>query len=81
MIWTCPRDRRRFRKEYFLGSKNLKSESATRASERRAAPDGFDHSGSNSVELNIAGRKAIVCASSQGLGLACATSLAREACR
>ena len=29
------------------------------------------------MDLHIAGRKAIVCASSQGLGLACATSLAR----
>ena len=30
------------------------------------------------VDLGIAGRKAIVCASTQGLGLACATSLAGE---
>jgi 3-oxoacyl-[acyl-carrier protein] reductase len=30
------------------------------------------------MDLGIAGRKAIVCASTQGLGLACATSLARE---
>lgn len=30
------------------------------------------------MDLHIAGRKAIVCASSQGLGRACATSLARE---
>jgi 3-oxoacyl-[acyl-carrier protein] reductase len=30
------------------------------------------------MELNITGKKAIVCASSKGLGLACATSLARE---
>lgn len=30
------------------------------------------------MELGLTGRKAIVCASSQGLGLACATSLARE---
>jgi 3-oxoacyl-[acyl-carrier protein] reductase len=30
------------------------------------------------VDLGIAGRKAIVCASSQGLGLACASALARE---
>jgi 3-oxoacyl-[acyl-carrier protein] reductase len=37
--------------------------------------------GNKSVELNIAGRKAIVCASSQGLGLACAKSLAREGVR
>jgi 3-oxoacyl-[acyl-carrier protein] reductase len=32
------------------------------------------------MDLGITGRKAIVCASSQGLGLACATSLAREGC-
>lgn len=32
------------------------------------------------MDLGIAGRKAIVCASSQGLGRACATALAREAC-
>ncbi len=32
------------------------------------------------MDLGIRGRKAIVCASSQGLGLACATSLAREGC-
>lgn len=32
------------------------------------------------MELGISGRKAIVCASSQGLGLACATALAREGC-
>jgi 3-oxoacyl-[acyl-carrier protein] reductase len=32
------------------------------------------------MDLAIKGRKAIVCASSQGLGLACATSLAREGC-
>ena len=30
------------------------------------------------MDLGISGRKAIVCASSKGLGLACATSLARE---
>ena len=30
------------------------------------------------MELGLAGRKAIVCASSQGLGLACAEALARE---
>jgi 3-oxoacyl-[acyl-carrier protein] reductase len=30
------------------------------------------------MDLGIGGRKAIVCASSQGLGLACATALARE---
>jgi 3-oxoacyl-[acyl-carrier protein] reductase len=30
------------------------------------------------MELGIAGRRAIVCASSQGLGLACATALSRE---
>jgi len=32
------------------------------------------------MDLGISGRKAIVCASTQGLGLACATSLAREGC-
>ena len=32
------------------------------------------------MDLGIAGRKAIVCASSRGLGLACATALAREGC-
>ena len=32
------------------------------------------------MDLGIDGRKAMVCASSQGLGLACATSLAREGC-
>jgi 3-oxoacyl-[acyl-carrier protein] reductase len=32
------------------------------------------------MDLGIAGRKALVCASSQGLGLACATALAREGC-
>jgi 3-oxoacyl-[acyl-carrier protein] reductase len=32
------------------------------------------------MDLGIAGRKAIVCGSTQGLGLACATSLAREGC-
>jgi 3-oxoacyl-[acyl-carrier protein] reductase len=32
------------------------------------------------MDLGIKGRLAIVCASSQGLGLACATSLAREGC-
>ena len=32
------------------------------------------------MDLGIKGRKAIVCASSQGLGLACAISLAREGC-
>lgn len=32
------------------------------------------------MDLGIRGRKAIVCASSQGLGLACATALAREGC-
>jgi len=30
------------------------------------------------VDLGLKGRKAVVCASSQGLGLACATALARE---
>ena len=32
------------------------------------------------MDLGIAGRKALVCASSQGLGLACAEALAREGC-
>jgi 3-oxoacyl-[acyl-carrier protein] reductase len=32
------------------------------------------------MNLGIRGRKALVCASSQGLGLACATALAREGC-
>lgn len=32
------------------------------------------------MDLGIAGRRAIVCASTQGLGLACATALAREGC-
>jgi len=32
------------------------------------------------MDLDIAGRKAIVCASTQGLGRACATALAREGC-
>jgi 3-oxoacyl-[acyl-carrier protein] reductase len=32
------------------------------------------------MDLGIKGRKAIICASSQGLGLACATALAREGC-
>jgi 3-oxoacyl-[acyl-carrier protein] reductase len=30
------------------------------------------------MDLGITGRKAVVCASSKGLGLACATALARE---
>jgi 3-oxoacyl-[acyl-carrier protein] reductase len=32
------------------------------------------------MDLGIAGKRAVVCASSRGLGLACATSLAREGC-
>lgn len=32
------------------------------------------------MDLNIRGRKALVCASSQGLGLACAQALAEEGC-
>ncbi|MFN0161478.1 MAG: SDR family oxidoreductase [Burkholderiales bacterium] len=32
------------------------------------------------MDLGLKGRKAVVCASSQGLGLACATALAREGC-
>ncbi len=33
------------------------------------------------MDLGIAGRKAIVCASSQGLGYACAKALAKRAAR
>lgn len=33
------------------------------------------------MDLGITGRTALACASSRGLGLACATSLAREGCR
>lgn len=32
------------------------------------------------MDLGIAGKRALVCASSRGLGLACATALAREGC-
>ena len=32
------------------------------------------------MDLGIAGRRALVCASSSGLGLACAAALAREGC-
>jgi 3-oxoacyl-[acyl-carrier protein] reductase len=32
------------------------------------------------MDLGLKGRRALVCASSQGLGLACATALAREGC-
>src|ERR1700761_7817554 len=32
------------------------------------------------MDLGIAGRRALICASSQGLGLACAEALAREGC-
>ena len=32
------------------------------------------------MDLGIKGRRAVVCASSQGLGLACAAALAREGC-
>ena len=32
------------------------------------------------MDLGIAGRKAIICASSRGLGKACALALAREGC-
>lgn len=32
------------------------------------------------MDLGIMGRKAVICASTQGLGLACATSLSREGC-
>jgi 3-oxoacyl-[acyl-carrier protein] reductase len=33
------------------------------------------------MDLGIAGRRALVCASSSGLGLACAAALAREGCQ
>jgi 3-oxoacyl-[acyl-carrier protein] reductase len=33
------------------------------------------------MDLGIAGKRAIICASTQGLGLACALSLAREGCQ
>jgi 3-oxoacyl-[acyl-carrier protein] reductase len=33
------------------------------------------------MDLGIAGKQALVCASSRGLGLACATALAREGCK
>ncbi|MGH6952896.1 MAG: SDR family NAD(P)-dependent oxidoreductase, partial [Alphaproteobacteria bacterium] len=33
------------------------------------------------MDLGIAGRTALVCAASKGLGRACALSLAREGCR
>ena len=33
------------------------------------------------MDLGIAGKKALVCASSQGIGLACATALAAEGCQ
>ena len=32
------------------------------------------------MDLGIEGRTALICASSKGLGLACATALAREGC-
>jgi 3-oxoacyl-[acyl-carrier protein] reductase len=32
------------------------------------------------MDLGLSGRRAIICASSRGLGKACATSLAREGC-
>ena len=32
------------------------------------------------MDLGLAGRKAIVCAASKGLGRGCATALAREGC-
>src|SRR5256885_16109212 len=36
------------------------------------------HNGSETVDLGIKGRRAIVCASSKGLGRACAMALANE---
>ena len=36
------------------------------------------HNGSETVDLGIKGRRAIVCASSKGLGRACAMALAAE---
>src|SRR5262249_37947505 len=36
--------------------------------------------GDAAMDLGIAGRKAIVCASSRGLGRGCATALAQEGC-
>src|SRR5690606_38092507 len=36
------------------------------------------HKRSNAMDLGIGGRRALVCASSKGLGRACALSLARE---
>src|ERR1700680_2828603 len=45
-------------------------------------PDGLPkiirHKGSETVDLGIKGRRAIVCASSKGLGRACAMALAAE---
>src|SRR5579871_4559715 len=38
----------------------------------------FDETDGDNMDLGLKGKKAIVCASSQGLGLACATALARE---
>ena len=32
------------------------------------------------MDLGISGRRALICASSSGLGLACATALAQEGC-
>src|SRR5215470_8232986 len=36
--------------------------------------------GENGMDLGISGRKAIVCASSRGLGRSCAMALAQEGC-
>src|SRR5271170_5250230 len=41
---------------------------------------GRDRKKELAMDLGIAGRKAIVCASSKGLGRACAMALAREGC-
>src|ERR1700716_2922563 len=38
----------------------------------------FEHNGSETVDLGIKGRSALVCASSKGLGRACAAALAAE---
>src|SRR5579871_1297946 len=40
----------------------------------------FDETDGDNMDLGIKGKKALVCASSRGLGLACATALAREGC-
>src|SRR4051812_12202324 len=47
---------------------------------RASQYDRRDPQGGNGMDLGIAGRKAIVCASSRGLGRACATRLAEAGC-